>query len=98
MAKLARAFETLRQRFPSVHRAYETLGGAAHEAGPLDPKTREPMKRGIAIGLRAEGAVRLHAGRAREVTTASLPAAVAAFTWLEGRRPRRRRQARCARL
>ena len=35
MAKLPRAFETFRQRFPSVHRAYEALGGAAHEAGPI---------------------------------------------------------------
>ena len=109
MAKLPRAFETFRRRFPSVHRAYEALGGAAHEAGPLDPKTRELVKLGIAIGLRAEGAVRSHAGRAHEagatrqeiehvvllaLTTAGLPAAVAAFTWLEGGRPRGRRQAR----
>jgi len=66
------------------------------------------VKLGIAIGLRAEGAVRSHAGRAHEagatrqeieqvvllaITTAGLPAAVAAFTWLEGGR----RQARRAR-
>jgi AhpD family alkylhydroperoxidase len=112
VAKLPRAFETFRRRFPRVHRAYEALGGVAHEAGPLDPKTRELVKLGIAIGLRAEGAVRSHAGRAQEagatsqeidhvvllaVTTAGLPAAVAAFTWLEGARPRGRRQARRAR-
>jgi AhpD family alkylhydroperoxidase len=104
---LPRAFETFRRRFPRVHRAYENLGAAAHEAGPLDPKTRELVKLGIAIGLRAEGAVRSHAGRAHEagatrqeiehvvlleVTTAGLPATVAAFTWLKRRRPPDRRQ------
>jgi AhpD family alkylhydroperoxidase len=109
---LPRAFETFRARFPAIHRAYEALGGAAHEAGPLDPKTRELVKLGVAIGLRAEGAVRSHAGRAREagatreevehavllaITTAGLPAAVAAFTWLEDGRPLARRQARRAR-
>lgn len=112
MGRLPRAFETFRRRFPGVHRAYENLGGAAHEAGPLDPKTRELVKLGIAIGLRAEGAVRSHARRAREagaarqeieqvvlltVTTAGLPAAVAAFTWIEGGWPPERRQVRRAR-
>jgi AhpD family alkylhydroperoxidase len=112
VAKLPRAFETFRRRFPRVHRAYESLGAAAHEAGPLDPKTRELVKLGISIGLRAEGAVRSHAGRAREagatsqeiehvvllaLTTAGLPATVAAFTWVEGERPPGHRQARRAR-
>lgn len=98
MAKLPKAFETFRKRYRHVYEAYEALGGAAHEAGPLDQKTRELIKLGIAIGGRLEGAVRSHARRAREagatpeelehvvllaVTTSGFPTAVAAFTWVE---------------
>lgn len=97
MAKLPKAFETFRKRYRGVYEAYETLGGAAHEGGPLDQKTRELVKLGMAIGGRLEGAVRSHAQRAREagatpqeiehvvllaVTTAGFPTAVAAFTWV----------------
>lgn len=98
MAKLPKAFETFRRRYRSVYRAYETLGGAAHEAGPLDQKTRELVKLGMAIGGRLEGAVRSHATRALEagatpkeiehvvllgITTCGFPTAVAAYTWVE---------------
>lgn len=98
MAKLPKAFETFRRRYPSVYEAYDALGGAAHEAGPLDQKTRELVKLGMAIGGRLEGAVRSHAHRALEagatpreieqvillaVTTSGFPTAVAAFTWVE---------------
>ncbi len=98
MAKLPKAFEAFRRRYQSVYEAYETLGKIAHEAGPLDQKTRELVKLGMAIGGRLEGAVRSHAGRAREagatpeelehvillaVTTSGFPTAVAAFTWVE---------------
>jgi len=98
MKKLPKAFETFRKRYRRVHKAYEALGGAAHEAGPLDQKTRELVKLGMAIGGRLEGAVRSHAQRAREagatpqeiehvvllaVTTSGFPTAVAAFTWVE---------------
>ncbi len=98
MSKLPRAFETFRKRYREVYEAYETLGGAAHEAGPLDRKTRELVKLGVAIGGRLEGAVRSHAHRALEagaapkeleqvillaVTTSGFPTAVAAFTWIE---------------
>lgn len=99
MAKLPRAFETFRRRYRNVYEAYEVLGGTAHEAGPLDKKTRELVKLGMAIGGRLEGAVRSHAHRALEagatageiehvvllaITTSGLPTAVAAFTWVEG--------------
>lgn len=40
MGKLPLAFETFRNRYRSVYKAYEALGGAAHEAEPLDQKTR----------------------------------------------------------
>ena len=98
MVKLPKAFETFRARYRRVYEAYEALGGAAHEAGPLDTKTRELVKLAIAIGGRLEGAVRSHAKRALDagatareihhvillaITTSGLPTAVAAFTWVE---------------
>jgi 4-carboxymuconolactone decarboxylase len=110
MGKLPEAFETFRKRYPSVYKAYEALGGAAHEAGPLDQKTRELVKLGMAIGGRLEGAVRSHAHRAREagatpeeleqvillaVTTSGFPTAVAAFSWVEELlAPRKRKTSR----
>lgn len=98
MTKLPKAFETFRKRYRGVYEAYEALGGTAHEAGPLDQKTRELVKLGMAIGGRLEGAVRSHAQRALEagatpqeiehvvllaVTTSGFPTAVAAFTSVE---------------
>jgi len=110
MAKLPKAFETFRKRYRSVYKAYEALGGAAHEAGPLDQKTRELVKLGMAVGGRLEGAVRSHAHRALEVgatpeeiehvvllaiTTSGFPTAVAAFTWVEELlAPRKRKTSR----
>jgi AhpD family alkylhydroperoxidase len=98
MAKLPRAFQAFQRRYSKVFNAYETLGGVAHEGGPLDAKTRELVKLGMAIGGRLEGAVRSHAHRAIEagatpseiehvillaITTSGFPTAVAAFTWVE---------------
>ena len=98
MVKLPRAFQTFQRRHPKLFQAYEALGGVAHESGPLDAKTRELVKLGMAIGGRLEGAVRSHAHRALEagatpkeiehvvllaVTTSGFPTAVAAFTWIE---------------
>jgi len=105
MAKLPRAYQTFQKRYSKVFKAYEALGGAAHESGPLDAKTRELVKLGLAIGGRLEGAVRSHAYRALEagatakeiehvvlltVTTSGFPTAVAAFTWIEEILNRRR--------
>ncbi len=98
MVELPRAYETFQRRNAKVFKAYEALGRVAHESGPLDAKTRELVKLGMAIGGRLEGAVRSHAHRALEVgatpkeiehvvllavTTSGFPTAVAAFTWVE---------------
>jgi alkylhydroperoxidase/carboxymuconolactone decarboxylase family protein YurZ len=39
---------------------------AAHDAGPLDERTRRLVKLAIAIGARLEGAVRSHTWQAKE--------------------------------
>lgn len=88
--------------FPEVMAAYEALGSAAHEAGPLDVKSRALVKLGIAAGARLEGAVHSHARRAlREgctpgeirhailltVTTIGFPAMMAAMSWVDDELP-----------
>ena len=97
MPELPEPFQKLRQDHPRVHQAYEALATAAHEAGPLDERTRRLVKLAISVGARLEGAVRSHAWQARDVgisdaemdhvvllslTTIGLPSMVAARTWV----------------
>jgi alkylhydroperoxidase/carboxymuconolactone decarboxylase family protein YurZ len=98
MAKLPKPFLQFTQQHPAVGRAYEALGTASADAGPLDVKTRELIKLGLAIGARLEGAVHAHVRRALEagvtaaeirhavalaVPTLGFPTTVAAHTWVE---------------
>ena len=98
MGKLPAAYERFQRAYRRVWEAYDRLGAAVHQEGPLDPKTRELVKLGMAIGGRLEGAVHSHARRALDagasaaeighvvslaVTTVGFPTAVAAFTWVE---------------
>ncbi len=98
MKELPPAFRQFRDDHPDVHRAYEALAAAAHQAGPLDEPTRQLAKLGIAIGGRLEGAVRSHARQAKEagvseaeidhvvllsLTTIGLSSMVAARTWVK---------------
>jgi alkylhydroperoxidase/carboxymuconolactone decarboxylase family protein YurZ len=97
MRDLPEAFQSVRGDHPSVFNAYEALVSAAHDAGPLDERTRRLVKLAIAVGGRLEGAVRSHAMQAKEggiseaeidhvvllsITTIGLPSMVAARTWV----------------
>jgi AhpD family alkylhydroperoxidase len=95
MARPPKPFLEFTREHPALGRAYEALGTASAEAGPLDAKTRELVKLGLAIGARLEGAVHSHVRRAREAgataaeighvvalapPTLGLPTTVAAYT------------------
>lgn len=97
MSELPQPFQDLNRDFPQVAQAYEALATAAHDAGPLDERTRRLVKLAIAVGGRLEGAVRAHARQARDqgmtdaeldhvallaLTTIGLPSSVAARTWI----------------
>ena len=84
--------------YPAVWEAYEALGKAAAEAGPLDERTRRLVKLALSIGASSEGAVHSHARRALKegvstdelkhvallaITTLGLPQAVKGLTWIE---------------
>jgi alkylhydroperoxidase/carboxymuconolactone decarboxylase family protein YurZ len=91
-------FKEFSEQYPDVMRAYEALGAATAEAGPLEPRTRELVKLAIAIGALREGAVHSHTRRAlaadctpeeiRHVvllatTPLGFPAMMAALSWVD---------------
>lgn len=82
----------------AVWAAYNELGKAIAEAGPLDAKTERLIKLALSIGAGLEGAVHSHtrrglkAGLNKEelkhvallgVTTVGWPRAVAGLSWIE---------------
>lgn len=88
--------ETVKQ-YPHVWEAYNNLGSAVGEAGPLDAKTERLVKLAIAVGAGLEGAVRSHTRRGlaaeltREemkhvallgITTVGWPTAIAGLSWI----------------
>lgn len=95
---IPKRYQKFQNDFPQVAKAYESLGNAVHQAGPLDDKTRALIKLAISTGARLEGAVHSHARKAlkagctpEEMThtvmlampTIGLPSTMAAITWLE---------------
>ncbi len=93
-----RAYESFKENYPSVGTAYEQLGEACHAAGPLDWKTRELAKLGIAIGAGLESAAHAHVRLALEAgaeadelrhvavlatTTVGFPSARRALAWID---------------
>jgi alkylhydroperoxidase/carboxymuconolactone decarboxylase family protein YurZ len=96
--KLPSGAGRLAERHPEVWAAYERLGAAVAEGGPLDPRTRRLVKLALSIGKESEGAVHSHVRRALaegisadelrhvmllSIPTLGLPAAVRAMTWID---------------
>lgn len=85
------------REFPEAWTAYEALGKACAEAGPLDGRERRLLKLALAIGAGSEGAVHSHARQALaeglsaeelkqvallSITTLGFPAAMKGFSWI----------------
>jgi len=64
MSQLPKPYQQFRQDHPDVYKAYENLGEIAAESGPLDIKTRELIKLGMAAATKSESAVQSHTHRA----------------------------------
>ena len=62
MAKQLKAFKT---KFPEAWAAYEKLRDTCDKAGPLDKKTVELIKVGIAAAMEHEGSVVAHVSQAK---------------------------------
>ena len=84
--------------YPEIGKAYEAMGKACHDAGPLDDKTRALVKLAISSGARMEGAVHSHTRKAikagcteeeiRHVALMTLPTIgfpnmMAVMSWIE---------------
>lgn len=95
---LPEPYRRLGKTYPAVMQAYEALGVAVAEAGPLDARTRALVKLAIATGALREGAVHSHVRRALEAgctpaeirhavllstTTVGFPGMMAALSWVE---------------
>jgi alkylhydroperoxidase/carboxymuconolactone decarboxylase family protein YurZ len=91
-------FQRFGKKYPAIMRAYESLGAATQEAGPLDARTRCLVKLAIATGALREGAVHSHARRGLQAgctpdeirhvvllatTTLGFPSMMAALSWVE---------------
>jgi 4-carboxymuconolactone decarboxylase len=95
---LPETYQNFRDRFPTVSEAFDGLGNAEHEAGPLGERERRLVKLGIAVGAESEGAVRsqvrklLGIGASEEeilhaivlaLTTIGFPSTNASLSWAE---------------
>ncbi|MGQ9903197.1 MAG: carboxymuconolactone decarboxylase family protein [Anaerolineae bacterium] len=98
MSNLPRSYRQFKKEHARLWRAYDKLGAAAAESGPLDAKTRELIKLGMAAAQRSESAVKSHVHRALEagastdevthavllgVTTIGFPAMMTALNWAQ---------------
>src|SRR5688500_20298834 len=57
---LPEVYQHFQRRFPKVKEAFDSLGAAEHDAGPLGARERRLIKLGIAVGAQSEGGVRSH--------------------------------------
>lgn len=91
-------YQNIRRKYPELTKAYDALGQAAYEAGPLSQREQRLVKLALAIGAGLEGATHSHARRAHEAgiradelrhvallatTTLGFPSMVRAMSWLE---------------
>jgi AhpD family alkylhydroperoxidase len=52
---------------PDTVRGYSALGGAAAKTGQLDPKVHELIALAVAVSLRCDGCITVHAAAARKL-------------------------------
>lgn len=67
MEKLPGTYTKMQKDHPDVMSAFEALGEACKKAGPLDAKTAELVKLGVALAAGLEGGSHSHARRALAV-------------------------------
>lgn len=96
--KIPGRFTKFGKDFPRVMHAYQSLGAATQEAGPLTTRERALAKLAIAVGARMEGAVHSHTRRALDAgcsprhirhvvllatTTIGFPSMMATMSWVD---------------
>ena len=96
--KLPTRYQQFQKNYPKVFSAYDSLGAATAEAGPLKEKVRALVKLALAVGSQMEGAVHSHTRRAIEAgcteeeirhvvllgtTTLGFPSMVKTLSWVD---------------
>lgn len=96
--KLPSGAANIAGKYPDIWAAYQSLGAAAAQAGPLDGRTVRLVKLALAVAAESEGAVHSHTRRALDeglaheellhvallaIPSIGLAKAVAAMTWIE---------------
>lgn len=96
--KLPGRYVQFQKRYPKLFQAYDALGNASAESGPLAGKERALVKLALAIGGQMEGAVHSHTRRALEagcnaeeirhvallaVTTLGFPTMMKTSSWID---------------
>jgi len=104
--KLPAGAAKIAKRYPKIWAAYQQLGEACAEAGPLDARTVRLVKLALAVASESEGAVHSHTRRALAeglskaellhvpllaIPSLGLAKAVAAMSWIEDIVERERR-------
>ncbi|GEM45656.1 carboxymuconolactone decarboxylase family protein [Deinococcus cellulosilyticus] len=98
MKKLPATYRSFIETYPEIARAYQSLGEAIHQQGPLTERERRLVKLALAVGSQQEGAVHSqtrkgmdHGLTAEEMhqvvllgmTTLGFPRTIAALTWVD---------------
>lgn len=98
MEDIPKRYKDFTKDYPEIAKYYEELGGAVHNSGPLDDKTRALIKLAISTGARLEGAVHSHTRKAKEsgvtddelrhvallsLPTIGFPSMMAALSWID---------------
>ena len=96
--KLPARYLQFQKSYPNVFAAYDGLGAATAEAGPLKDKMRTLVKLALAVGGQMEGAVHSHTRRALEAgctaeeirhvvllgtTTLGFPSMIKTLSWVD---------------
>jgi 4-carboxymuconolactone decarboxylase len=91
-------YRNIKQRYPELLSAVESLGEAARQAGPLDERTLHLVQLAAAAAVRSEGAVHSHVRRGLKAgatpedirhallaltSTIGFPNVTAAMSWAE---------------
>jgi 4-carboxymuconolactone decarboxylase len=94
---LPKIYQNFSKDFPEVFETLKQLGKVCRDSGPLDVKSQNLIKLGIAIGANAKGAVRSETRKALEsgankdeimqvvllaLTTTGLPNMIASLSWV----------------
>jgi 4-carboxymuconolactone decarboxylase len=95
---LPNIYQKFTEKYPDVFKIYKQLGISCREAGPLDAKTQDLVKLGIAMGCNSRGGVMSHTRKALaagakpeeifhavllSLTTIGFPNMMAAMAWVK---------------